>query len=190
MGLLLVAEKAEWLPELGMQCVGAIAHDRKAAALGRPVFRERGDYDVAARLHGVEYAVNVGGPVFRRRQKMKHRAIVPHVVGVRSEGDLRDIGLEPVNPWGTRTQSAPGRFQCGTGQVENGDIAKSVVQQVIDECRCAPAHVDNRTVGGYAGGANQIQREAGVLLVPADRIGGFGGIDLFPVLFGSHTISD
>ena len=49
---------------------------------------------VAARLHGVEYAVNVGGPVFRRRQKMKHRAIVPHVVGVFGEGGFEDVGLD------------------------------------------------------------------------------------------------
>lgn len=81
-----------------MQGIRIVAHHIEAAAF-RGTFRpERADNDMASALHGPGDIANIGDALFHCRQKMKHGAVVPHVVhGGLQFGDC-DIGYQPTDP--------------------------------------------------------------------------------------------
>jgi hypothetical protein len=68
--------------ELFVQRFLIIAHDIEAAAFCRALRAEGTDDDVASGPNSGSDLPDIGGTLFRRYQKMKDRAVVPHVVSV------------------------------------------------------------------------------------------------------------
>ena len=65
-----------------------VAHDIETTALCGALRSEGTDDDVASGPNGGSDLPDIGGTLFRRYQKMKDRAVVPHVISVWREPNL------------------------------------------------------------------------------------------------------
>ena len=84
-------QKRERCAELRMQPASAVAYDGQAAALGGAIVRKGSDDDVTTRLDRTEHGPDIGLPFFRRREEMKDRPVVPHIVCIRRKACICDI---------------------------------------------------------------------------------------------------
>ena len=85
--------QCELVAKLGMQGVGAIAHDRQPTALCRAILGEGGDDDMPAGFHSVQHRFNIGLPLLLGGKKMEHGPVVPDVERMPGQGDAGDIRL-------------------------------------------------------------------------------------------------
>src|SRR5690606_8858338 len=82
--------------ELRMQRIRVVAYDRQTAALQRAVLGERRHDDMTARLDRAKYGIDVRPTRFRVGQEVENGAVMPDVVGVRRQRNLRDVAMQPA----------------------------------------------------------------------------------------------
>ena len=151
--------------------------------------RQRG---VAARGPGCENRMPAGGEragsnvgvcasIVRVGEKVQHRRIVPEIEVSGREREFQHISHVPRDPIRALTEPVSSERQCLLRDIQDADIAKTPVEQVIDERRGARAHIDHARAGGQSGLLEKLQRHIQVGLIPADRIGALGPIDVLPV---------
>ena len=119
-------------PELRYDPVRIVTPNLQSAASLRTVGCKGGhDHRTVGHKRGVQ-RLQVSGPVGCVGQKMKHRAVMPDVVGApgRSGRDIRDI---PVDPACAVTQPLAGAVQRGGRDVEDGQILPTAVKQFVDQ---------------------------------------------------------
>lgn len=64
-----------------------------------------------------------------------------------------------------------------------------IIQQEIHQLGCAPAYINDARCYADTRAANQLDSNVGAGLIPTDVVGGFGGVDVFPVGFAIHRNS-
>ena len=133
MRLFLMLHECEGLAELSMKLLGAVAHDRKAAAMGRTVFRKSGDDDMTARLDGTKDSLNIGVAILWGGEKMKDGSVVPYIESVGRKLLRCNVCFHPGDPISPRTKALPrGADRC-RGKVEHGEIRIAPRKKVIHE---------------------------------------------------------
>ena len=103
-----VLQQLELHSEFRMQCIRTVTDDLESTAAGRAFWTKRRDNDVPARFHRARNLADVGRPVLRPGQKMKHRPIVPEIEAGRFERVPRDITTMPPDLARAHTQSLSG----------------------------------------------------------------------------------
>lgn len=125
--------QAEVGPELGVQRVCIVPNHFKPAAPGRFLGSESADNDVAAATRRANHLADIGPPVGLCGQKMKNRAIVPHIVGRGFELCLRDVGDQPMYALRRVPQSLLAGFYGRLRNIENGKVGASASEQVVNQ---------------------------------------------------------
>ena len=83
--------------ELIVQRTRVVPHNIKAAARFGAL-RSKSTYnDMSARFYRVRHAVHVAYPLLGLGKKVKHCAIVPNILMLRKEVDVRNISYQPMN---------------------------------------------------------------------------------------------
>lgn len=93
----LMAHKSEPVTELCVELIRTVAPDREPAALVRSIFCEGSNDNVSSWLDRAKHGLNVRMPIFRNRQEVKHRTVVPHVIGMARS--LEGMTAGPSNAW-------------------------------------------------------------------------------------------
>ena len=122
-------------------------------SMARDGNRQRG---VAARGPGCENRMPAGGEragsnvgvcasIVRVGEKVQHRRIVPEIEVSGREREFQDVSRVPRDP--IRAHRAGDERQCLLRDIQDADIAKTLVEQVMDERRGARAHIDQARAG-------------------------------------------
>lgn len=74
---------------------------------------------------------------------MEHRPTVPEVVRVFGQVGMRDVRTDPPDLGRATPEACSRHFEGSLGEVEYRDIRVSLIEQIIDEGRCAPSNVDH-----------------------------------------------
>jgi hypothetical protein len=110
---------------------------------------------VAAWAHGVFDSSGVGTTLFRRSEKVKHRAVVPYIERLGRQVHFENVALEPHNLAGRDiSQSCSCPIQRGSRQVQNRNIPVTLAKEIIDQGGVSTAYVDNACVFGQRCAAN------------------------------------
>ncbi len=137
----LVLKQDEGGPELGMQLIGTVAHDRQATALCRAVFVKGGNDDLSARLDRTQDGFNVGLPFGRCSQEVEDCLVVPYVIGMDRKRSSRDVCFHPLHAGSTRVQAPLCGRERRRRQVEHGQCRISVEQEIIHQCGCSATNI-------------------------------------------------
>jgi hypothetical protein len=140
MRFVLLLQEGEGSAELRMKTLGAVAHDGQSAALPGAVLRERRDDDVTARLDSAKDRVDVGLTLFTRGEEVEDRPVVPDVVGMPRQLQLRDVARKPIHARRPFPEASPRSRQRGLGQVQDGDLLIAFCEKIIDQRRRAAAN--------------------------------------------------
>ena len=100
MRLPLLPEQCKRLAELGVQCIGRVAHDWKSAALCGPVFCKGGDDDMPKRLDRAQNIGDVGSSALLGGEEVENCSIVPDVEGMLGQLNVRDVSDHPADVLG------------------------------------------------------------------------------------------
>jgi hypothetical protein len=100
-----VADLPELSPELVVNALGAVARDRKAAALLGTLGAEGRDHNVSVRLQGAANLRDVATACPFLDEEVEHRAVVPEVVRVLGQLDLGYVADDPRDPLGGGSES-------------------------------------------------------------------------------------
>src|SRR5690606_8527947 len=118
----------------------------QAAAGGRCVMSECGHDEVPVWGKGLEQGVQVSPAIFRVGQKMKHRPVMPKVVGA-ERSTLSDIAFNPSDLPGAITQPGLRSCQRDPRNIQHGHLLEPQVQQMIDQCGISSPYIDK--TGGW-----------------------------------------
>jgi hypothetical protein len=129
--------------ELFVQRFFVVAHDIQAAALSGPLWPKGTDDNVPSQPNRGSNLPNVGGAVLRHSQEVKHCAVVPDVVGVWRQTNLRDIADEPRYALSRRAQPFLGHRNGGFGNVQDGDAVVAAREEIVDERGFASSDVND-----------------------------------------------
>ena len=162
-----------------------IAAHRQTAAAFRAVRREGPDDHAPAAFHHVTHVRDVPHPVVGFSQEVKDGAVVPDVhLGRRPW--TSDVSLDPSDAVGVFAQPCPCPRQSGRGDVEYRDAAKATGNKVIHEAGIPAPNIEHSGCGCQPRSLQQSKGDRWLGLKPAHLLGGFRGVDTFPVCFAIH----
>lgn len=179
-------QDVESAAELRVKLGWRVPRHGQAAAFFRTVRAESCDEHVAPDAHASDYLLDVTPPVVRIGEEVKHRAIVPHVVGGRWQFDVQDVALDPVHATPLLCQTGATLAKCGAGKIQRRNFPVLAVEQAVDQGRCPAPHVDDRGGGRRGMCRNQPKRELGFGLIPAHFSGLLLPVNGFPMRFSVH----
>lgn len=125
-------DELETRAELGMQRARVVANNAQAAASGRSLRTKCRDNDMATGPYCPRDLAHVGRALLRRRQKMKHGAIVPDVV-LRAR-KIKRACVPAVLSHGLckRSEPLPCDIQSRRGQIEHFHVAVTACQEIVN----------------------------------------------------------
>lgn len=109
-----------------------VSIDGQTAAFFRAVDCKRSKNDVTAGRDSLLHARDVGRAVRRINQKMEGCPIMPDVILPLRLPDCR-VRDDPMNLSSNAPKARLGSLECGLGQIENGDILKRAINEMIDQ---------------------------------------------------------
>jgi len=118
--------------ELGRQALRVVSAHIQAAAVFRPIRREGRNDDRPAGRHRTGHGSHVLLTLRGLEQKVEERAIVPDVVCAETI-DCQHVADDPSNPVCVTAQPRSGAFDRVAGDVDDGHLAISVREKMIDE---------------------------------------------------------
>lgn len=142
--------------EIASQRVGearrVVPHHRQPAACPRPVQRKGRDDSTAAGCECLLQSNKIGGTVGFGHHEMESGAVVPDFATLR-RCPGGDVGCDPVDIRGPRTQPRLRFFHRRGRQIEHRDLAVAALSHFIDETGGAAADIYDRRFqrGGRAG---------------------------------------
>jgi len=136
--------QAKSTAKLAMQSPRVIPRDVQATAFLRTVQPKCAHNDITALADRVQNAPDVGGPLLRSGQEVKHGAIVPYIDGLRRQSNTGHVCLHPVNVRRGWPQPVLSHVECNLRNIQNGNVPVSSRDQIVYEGRLAAAHVNNR----------------------------------------------
>src|SRR5665213_471464 len=170
-----------------MKGFGVIPHNIKATALHRTIWTESADNHMTAWFYCRCDIPDISDPVFGRRQEVKNGAIVPDIVGVGRKTRLYNISPPPANGFRSFSQAPLSDFKSGLRNIPDCNIPVSPLQQVVNQCRCAAACIDDRcALVPTRGTFDQSERSLQMRTEPAHLIRCFGPVDFLPILLNIH----
>ncbi len=134
-----------------------------------------------ARLHRPRDLADIGRPILRPGQEVKHRPVVPDIEASRLERIAGDIPAMPLDPGRRRAQSLSGNLQGGRGKVQYVHLPIAHGHQVIDQRRFAAADIYDPAFAAGRRLTDQLQRDLQVRPVPAHLVGAPGAVDVIPM---------
>jgi hypothetical protein len=141
-----VPQQPETGAELVMQRIRGVSHYVQATALCRPLSPERGNDNVPAGSYGARDLAHVRGTVVQVGKKVKHGTVVPHVVLTGAKRVRCHITTQPIYCAGALTKTGLRHRECGCGDIQDGQISVSPLEQVIDQRRFAAANINDSRV--------------------------------------------
>jgi hypothetical protein len=164
-----------------------VGDDREAAAVRGARGAEGGKDGVAAGFEGAEEPAGVGGAVLGRDEEMEEGAVVPQAVAGGREGDAGDIAGEPADVGGGGAEARAGHGEGVRGEIEDSEAGEGTGEKIVDEGGGAAAGVEDGGVRREAEAVDEVQGDVEVGRGPAERGGGLGAVDGFPVGLGVHA---
>jgi len=123
--------------------LGIVSADRQSAAFFRAVLCKRPDDDVTAASNRLFRAGDVGGAIGWVDQKMKRRAVMPDVEGLRRT-PFGDISRDPLHKGRPIAKPLFRNLERGPGNVEHADMQEPARDEVIDKTRRPASDIDDR----------------------------------------------
>jgi len=142
--VMLARHDVEVIPEFVLQTFRRIALDGKTTAATRTILGECRYQHVAAGTNGMAYLRNISLASFRSSEKVKRRAIMPHIEARWRQLYRQHIRLEPFDQVGITRESLPRLSERGTREIEDGDVVVAGVEETVDQRRGPRTHVDDR----------------------------------------------
>jgi hypothetical protein len=150
-------DQREAVAEYAGKFPNVVADRIQPAALQRALRAERGQYRVAARLQGMGELPQVVRALFRLGQEVEHGAVVPQVVAGLRQRRVEQVGRQPGHRVRRLAQAFTGDVQGRRGNVEHAEVAVAACKQVVDQGRCAAAHIEHGGVALGRGALDQRQ---------------------------------
>ena len=79
-------------------------------------------------------------------EEMKHRPVMPDLIGLVGQGGREDVGLQPLHRSRASAKPLSGHGQCRAGKVQNRDPLIAKVQEVIHKRGGPAAHINDRRI--------------------------------------------
>jgi hypothetical protein len=177
MKLGLAFQKLEVLSKLLEKGILAVPHRLETAALFRTIQGKGSDNQVAA---GLQYFRNYGcisTPVLDVCQEVEDGPIMPEFVMLRRQAGFPDIRHQPGDGLPARAQPLLGLMQRSRGNIQEGNMGEPMIEEVVDEGRCASTNINNAGLQPNPGTQDEIKRQSQMRLVPANFVRGSGGED-------------
>ncbi len=108
--------------KLVVEGVGVIANNIEPAAFCGTLWSKCADDYMTTRLDGATNLPNILSTVFSCSKKMKHRTVMPHIVGAAFELCIGDIGDEPMDLFCRQPQPLNGHVDSGLRNIEDSDL--------------------------------------------------------------------
>src|SRR5688572_31747679 len=112
-------DELEPAPKLPVKGLRVILHDIKSAAFLRTLRAERADDHVTPWLYSRCDVRNVGSALLARGQEVKHRSIMPEIVGAVLKPCLSDICPQPPNGFRIPAQAFLGHIESRLRDIQN-----------------------------------------------------------------------
>jgi len=180
-------DQLEVWPKLCMQRIRAIPNHLQPTTTFRSFWSKRTDNDMATALYGMNHLTNICFPVGSRGQKMKDRAIMPHVVGRNNQFSLRNVGDQPLNAIREFAQPLPCGRDSGLRNIQNGQVGVAPSEQIIHQSGLTSADIDDGGRWSSACLLDECERRFKVRPVPAHPIGCRLKVNPVPVRLSVHT---
>ena len=161
---------------------------RQAAAFLRAIFGKDAQGQVTSRSQMRLDLIPVGLSLRFFNQEVKNRPIMPEVENFSAQVGFQNVSFQPTHGGGLRAKPPPGRLQSGGRNVENGEIAVTLAQEITDQGGSSASRIQNRSRLGQAGAVNEVQRRSHMLGVPAYVLGRPGAVDIFPMQLSVHHL--
>lgn len=104
--------------------------------------------------------------------------------------ELGDVGLDPLDPGGRRSEPGTRLGKGAGGKVQNAQVPIAFLEQVVDQGRRATAYIQNRRFARRSCRANQCQRFRRRRLVPGDLGRLTARVGMLPVRFARFVQSE
>ena len=106
--------------------------------VGPSSVKDRRHDHMAVPSHRVAHRLHVPTTLFWLREEMKHRPVMPHIIGVTWELDRHDVSLDSGNRSGTRAKALPREFKCSSNDVKYCHVLIALCERSIHEAGCPP----------------------------------------------------
>src|SRR5678815_1435982 len=120
-----------------MQTIRAVSDNFQPTTTLRPVNTKCCHDDVPTRFYRVLHSFNIARPVFGKREKVKHRAVMPDIIKTVWQLDLGDVSYQPGNFRGESPKPLLCNLKRSRRYIQNRDILISVGKQIIYQRRGA-----------------------------------------------------
>src|SRR5258708_5100930 len=120
--------RAECPPKTGT----IVTHHGQTAAPFGAIRRKGRDDGVATSLQGAFEACDVSLAILPFGEEMERRPIMPDIIGL-GWFPARRVGNKPIDLHGTTAKTGFGGLQCCRGQIEHGDVPKTILDEAVNQ---------------------------------------------------------
>jgi hypothetical protein len=159
----------------------------ETAAFRGTIDRKRRDRNRTAGHQRATQRRDVTPSVLFVLQTVKDGPVVPETVSMRRI-ERGDVGLNPLDCTGPRTEPRACQLESHIGNVHYGHRRMALIEQPVDEHRRTATDVDDACVLRDSGVGDQPERDVRLFLVPADALRSLFPAGATPMVAAIHPL--